>query len=100
MTLPPGELMYKCMGLDESSASRKSSCETSSAESVSRIYRERVRRVNSEGGVRRETYGPVEHDYAFAQQAREDIVAALAAALLHVRDTAKTLTYEDTPSAQ
>lgn len=55
MTLPPGELMYKCMGLDESSASRKSSCETSSAESVSRIYKgsdgETVE-VGAEGDVR------------------------------------------------
>lgn len=50
--------------------------------------------------MRRGTYGPVEHDYAFAQQAREDIVAAFAAALFRVRDTAKTLRYEDAPSAQ
>ena len=39
VTLPPGELIYKWMGLDVSSASRKRSCATMSAASVSRIWK-------------------------------------------------------------
>lgn len=38
VTLPPGELMYKWIGFDVSSASRKRSCATMRAASVSRIY--------------------------------------------------------------
>ena len=38
VTLPPGELIYRWIGFDVSSASRKRSCATMSAASVSRIY--------------------------------------------------------------
>ena len=37
VTLPPGELMYRWMGLEVSSASRKRSCATVNAASVSLI---------------------------------------------------------------
>jgi hypothetical protein len=85
VTLPPGELMYRWMGLDESSASRNSSCATVSAESLSCIYaRMGVSCAHMHACRVAGTHGPVEHDDALAQQTREDVVRALAAALCSV----------------
>lgn len=67
------------MGLDVSSASRKSSCATVNAESVSRIYEGRQNRLaRSKVG----TNGSVEHNNAFPEQPRENIIAAFAPSLI------------------